>query len=144
MKYTDYCIINEVESSKITGIPAKDKNGDIIEENMPKILQGLRACGVSNWIIIHCRDASYGLDTDGTYVRMDAIDIPRSMIAGMTGAGDAYCSGVLYAAYQGMTMTETMHFGTAVASASDGIRSFEDTLKFTKDYPAPKVVTVQL
>ncbi len=151
LRYTDYCIINEVESSKITGIPAKDENGNIIEENMPKILQGLRACGVKNWIIIHCRDASYGLDVDGTYVRMDAIDIPRSLIAGTTGAGDAYCSGVLYAAYKEMTMTQAMHFGTAVAScsiltpgASDGIRSYEETIKFTAEYPAPKVETVQL
>lgn len=151
LKYTDYCIINEVESSKITGIPAKDEQGNILEENMPAILQGLRALGVRNWIIIHCRDASYGLDVDGTYVRMDALDIPRSMIAGTTGAGDAYCSGVLYAAYRGMTMTEAMHFGTAVAScsiltpgASDGIRSYADTIAFTKEYPAPSVQTSKL
>ncbi len=151
LKYTDYCIINEIESSKITGIPAKDENGDIIEANMPKILKGLRDKGVANWIIIHCRDASYGLDVDGTYVRMDAIDIPRSMIAGTTGAGDAFCSGVLYAAYTGMTMTEAMFFGTAVAScsiltpgASDGIRSYKDTLAFAAEYPAPKTETVKL
>lgn len=151
LKYTDYCIINEVESSKITGIPAKNEAGEIIEENMPAILQGLRARGVRNWIIIHCRDASYGLDIDGTYVRMDAIDIPRSMIAGTTGAGDAYCSGVLYAAYREWSMADAMAFGTAVAScsiltpgASDGIRSWEDTLAFAKEYPTPKTETRQL
>ena len=150
LKYTDYCIINEVESAKIVGIPSKDENGNIIEENMPKILRGLRELGVSNWIIIHARDASYGLDVDGTYVRIDALDIPRSMIVGTTGAGDAFCSGTIYAAYKGMNMIDAMNFGTAVAScsiltagASDGIRSYEDTLKFAKEFPEPKMTIVK-
>ena len=44
-----------------------------------------------------------------------------------------------------------MQFGTAVAScsiltpgASDGIRSLEDTMKFTKEYPEPKVETKKI
>lgn len=150
LRYTDYCVINEIESAKITDIPSKDADGNMIEENMPKILKALRSLGVSNWIIIHARDASYGLDTDGTYVRIDALDIPRSMIAGTTGAGDAFCSGVLYAAYKGMSMIEAMNFGTAVAScsiltagASDGIRSYEETLRFSREFPEPKMTVVK-
>jgi len=151
LKYVDYCIINETESSKITGIPAADADGNIIEENLEKICVALRELGVSNWIVIHCRDACYGLDTDGTYIRMDAIDIPRSLIKGTTGAGDAFCSGVLYAAYKGMSLLDAMNFGTGVAScsiltagASDGIRSYEDTLKFCEEYPKPAVTVKKL
>ena len=93
LKYVDYCIINEMEAGKIVGIPASDEDGHIIEENMPKICRALRELGVRDWIIVHARDASYGLDTDGTFIRMDCIDIPRSLIVATTGAGDAFCSG---------------------------------------------------
>lgn len=144
LKYVDYCIINEMEAGKIVGIPASDENGHIIEENMPKICKALRELGVSDWIIVHARDASYGLDIDGTFIRMDCIDIPRSLIAATTGAGDAFCAGALYGAYKGMDLKEAMYFATGVAScslfsasASDGVRTYEDTLKLCAEYPVP-------
>ena len=144
LEYVDYCIINEMEAGKIVGIPSSDENGHIIEENMPKICRALRELGVRDWIIVHARDASYGLDTDGTFIRMDCIDIPRSLIVATTGAGDAFCSGALYGAYKGMSMKEAMYFATGVAScslfsasASDGVRSYDETLKLCAEYPVP-------
>lgn len=144
LKYVDYCIINEIEAGKVVGIPSTDENG-IIEENMPKILVALRKLGVRDWIIIHARDASYGLDTDGTYYRMECIDIPRSMIVGTTGAGDAFCAGALYGAYKGMTIKEAMYFATGVASsslfsanASDSVRSYDGIMELCREYPVPK------
>ncbi len=147
LRYVDYCIINEIEAGKIVGIPASDENG-IIEENMPRICKALRELGVRDWIIVHARDASYGLDTDGTYYRMDCIDIPRSLIAATTGAGDAFCAGALYGAYKGMSLKDAMYFATGVAScslfsanASDGVRSYEDTLKLMAEYPVPACIS---
>ena len=65
LRYTDYCVINEIEASRITGIPTADGDGRIIEENMPRVLRALRDLGVRDWIVIHARDASWGLDRDG-------------------------------------------------------------------------------
>ncbi len=151
LKYVNYCIINELEAGKIAGIPSVDDNGNIIEENMPKICKALQDLGVSDWVIIHARNASYGLDSDGTYYRMDCIDIPRSLIAGTTGAGDAFCTGALYGAYRGMSIKEAMYFATGVAScslfsanASDGVRSYEGTLKLMEEYPVPACVSYKL
>lgn len=144
LKYVDYCIINELEAGKIVGIPASDGNGRIIEGNMPRICKALRELGVRDWIIVHARDASYGLDTDGTFIRMDCIDIPRSLIVSTTGAGDAFCSGALYGAYKDMSLKDAMYFATGVAScslfsasASDGVRTYDDTLKLCSEYPVP-------
>ncbi len=151
LKYVDYCIINEIEAGKIVNIPASDENGHIIEENIPKICKALRELGVSDWIIVHARDASYGLDTDGTFYRMNCIDIPRSLIAATTGAGDAFCSGALYGAYKGMSLKEAMYFATGVAtcslfsaSASEGVRNYEETLKLCKEYPVPNCISYKL
>ena len=150
LKYVDYCIINELEAGKIVGIPASDDNG-IIEDNMPKILKALRELGVSDWIIVHARDASYGLDTDGTYYRMDCIDIPRKLIVGTTGAGDAYCTGALYAAYKGMSLKEAMYFATGVAStslfsasASDSVATVDGVYKLMSEYPVPACVSYKI
>ncbi|MBO4413179.1 MAG: carbohydrate kinase family protein [Clostridia bacterium] len=150
LKYVDYCIVNETEASRTTGIPAADENGRIIESNMPLICRELRRLGVKDRIIIHAKPASYGLDTDGTYYRMDCIDVPKSMIVSTTGAGDAFCSGALYGIYRGMSMRDTMYFATGVAScsltaanASDGVVSYEKTLGFMKKYPVPDCIVVR-
>ncbi len=147
LKYVDYCIINETEAGKITGIPASDGDGKMIESNMPLICRELRRLGVKDRIIIHAKPASYGLDTDGTYYRMGCIDVPRSEIVSTNGAGDAFCSGALYGIYRGMDMKETMYFATGVAScslfaanASDGVVSYEKTVEFMKRYPVPDCI----
>lgn len=144
LKYVDYCIINEMEAGKIVGIPSADEDGHIIEENMPKICKALRELGVRDWIIVHARDASYGFDTDGTFIRMDCIDIPRKLIVGTTGAGDAFCTGALYGAYKGMTLKEAMYFATGVAStslfsasASDSVADVAGVYKLMSEYPVP-------
>ena len=118
---------------------------------MPKICVTLRELGVSDWIIVHARDASYGLDVDGTFYRMDCIDIPREKIAATTGAGDAYCSGALYAAYKGMNIKDAMYFATGVASSSlfsptttEGVVSAKEVIALCAEYPVPKCESYKL
>ncbi len=151
LRYVDYCIINETEASRTTGIPATDENGKISECNMSLICAELRRLGVRDRIIIHSKTASFGLDTDGTFYRMESIDIPRDLIKSTTGAGDAFASGALYGIYRGMNMADTMYFATGVASrsllaanASDGVVSYEETLNFMKKYPIPETVSYVL
>lgn len=151
LKYLDYCIINEIEAGKITGINVNLPDGSVNDDVMPEVCCRLREYGVSDWIVIHARDASYGLDRGGTYYQLGALDIPRELIKGTTGAGDAFCTGVLYGAYKDMSLLEAMKFGTAVASccilepgASDGVRSYDETIKLYSSYPEPELVTKKL
>ena len=135
LKYTDYCIINETEASKITGIDIHGENGGIDSEKIMTACLALRGMGVSEWVIIHSRDASYGLDKDGSFHIVPSVDIPREMIKGTTGAGDAFASGALYAAHKGMDIRSAMITATAVAScsllvpgATEGILSYKAAL----------------
>ena len=118
LKYTDYCVINETEASKITGLDIKSASGGLDREKIKKVCGALKGMGVSEWVIIHSRDASYGLDADGGFYVVPSVDIPGSMIKGTTGAGDAFASGALYGAYRGMSIKEAMTVATAVASCS--------------------------
>ena len=62
--------------------------------------------------MIHCPRCGYGYDcrTDA-FVSVPSLHLPEGYIKGTNGAGDAYCSGILYGAYQGMTLEESMILG---------------------------------
>ncbi|GHU65675.1 sugar kinase [Spirochaetia bacterium] len=118
LKYTDYCIINEVEAAQVTGIDLRNNSGDLITNNIPKALEKIKSFGVSTWVVIHCPEGGYGIDSKGTYKKSPTIDLPPGYIKGKVGAGDAFCSGVLYAASQGEDLEAGLELGNAAAAAS--------------------------
>ncbi len=141
LKYTDICCINELEAEMVTGIQL-EKGGysqEIILEAMKKI----EALGVAKWIVIHAKDFGYGYDClTGELFYSPSIDVPREYIKGKTGAGDAYCSGILYAAHEDKTLPEALNIARCCAAASlsenngtDGMRPIEEIMKLEKEFP---------
>ena len=136
LKYTDYCIINELEAAQTTGIPLRDEKGGLIKENLPKALAKLKELGVSTWAAIHCPELGCGLDEKGEYVEVPSLKLPKGFIKGTVGAGDAFCAGVLYSAEKGKSLREALILGAATAAASlrevnasDGVAAAEEVLK---------------
>ncbi len=130
LKYTDYCVINEVEASATTGIPLRTEEGELIRENMLPALQKMKELGVSTWAVIHCPEIGFGLDENNNYVEVPSLKLPKGYIAGTVGAGDAFCAGVLYAAWKGESLKSAIELGTASAvcslseaNATDGMRT---------------------
>ena len=95
LKYTDYCVINELEAQATTGIALTDGHGRLIRENLPEALKRMKALGVSTWAVIHSPEGGFGLDEHGRYAQIDSLKLPEGYIQGTVGAGDAFCSGVL-------------------------------------------------
>ena len=118
LKYTDYLTINELEASRITGIALAREDGSLIEENMPAALSRLFELGVARWAVIHAPAASFGMDSEGHFVRESGKILPPGFIAGTVGAGDAFCTGVLLAACRGLGLKEALHYGNASAIQS--------------------------
>ncbi len=136
LKYTDYCVINELEAQQTVGIVLRDEAGNLLMENMPIVLQKLKDLGVSTWAVIHCPEVGCGIDENGNYWEVPSLKLPKGYIKGTVGAGDAFCAGVLYAAEMDMPMEQALKLGacTAAASlsevgASDGVKSVEEVLK---------------
>ena len=130
LKYTDYCVINEVEASATTGIALRTEEGELIRENMLPALQKMKELGVSTWAVIHCPEVGFGLDENNNYVEVPSLKLPKGYIAGTVGAGDAFCAGVLYAAWKGESLKSAIELGTASAvcslseaNATDGMRT---------------------
>lgn len=118
LKYADYCIINESEAEAVTGVPLRAKDGVLLPENMPAALRAMKEMGVSTWAVIHCPESGYGLDEHGNFVVVPSLNLPDGYIKGSVGAGDAYCSGVLYAAWRGDDLKSALELGTAAAACS--------------------------
>lgn len=118
LKYTDYCIINELEAQATTGIELVNDAGALRRDNLPAALKKMKALGVSTWAVIHSPEGGFGLDEAGNYVAIDSLKLPEGYIKGTVGAGDAFCSGVLYAAWRDMDLTEAIELGTAAAACS--------------------------
>ena len=113
LRYTDYCTINEYEAETVTGIPVTDA------ASAKEALQALRALGVARWAVIHSPAYGWGLDCrTGEFVECPSLRLPAGFIRGTTGAGDAYCAGILYAAYTGMPLAQALRFACATAACS--------------------------
>ena len=130
LKYTDYCIINEIEASQTTGIPLRDENDALIRENIPRVLKRMKELGVSTWAVIHCPEGGFGIDENDNYVERESLHLPEGYIKGSVGAGDAFCAGVLCGAEKGEKLESAIELGIASAAASlseanatDGMRS---------------------
>lgn len=143
LKYTDYCIINELETQQTTGVCLRDEDGTLHVENMKQALQKLHELGVSTWAVIHCPEIGCGMDADGNYYEFKSLKLPKGYIKGTVGAGDAFCAGVLCAAEKGMSLPEALKLGACSAaaslsevSASDGVRTVDEVLKLYDLYKA--------
>ncbi|MGM0239938.1 carbohydrate kinase family protein [Enterococcus sp. AZ103] len=118
MKYTNYCIINELEAEQATGIQLKDENGKLIEEKCQAVLQTIKEMGVKDWVVIHSPEKVFGLNEDNQFVSVEVDILPPEKIADKIGAGDAFCAGVLYSAHNDQTLAEAMSFGNQIAALS--------------------------
>lgn len=118
LRYTDYCVINELEAQQITGVQLRDENERLYPENMEKALRRMKELGVSTWAVIHCPEGGYGLDEKNRLAILPSLKLPEGYIKGTVGAGDAFCAGVLYGAQKGWELLESLRLGTCAAAAS--------------------------
>lgn len=141
LKYTDYCIINELEAQQTTGVLLRGEQGVLHTKNMPFALTRLKELGVSTWAVIHCPEMGCGLDENNMYYEVSSLKLPEGYIKGTVGAGDAFCAGILYAAEMDMPMAEALKLGACTAaaslsevSASDGVKTADEVLALYDSY----------
>jgi sugar/nucleoside kinase (ribokinase family) len=137
LKYANYCVINEVEASMTTRIPARNDNGDIIISNIEIMCRKLFEMGVKDWVIIHCPEGGFGMNVSRRFHMQPSIDLPKDYIKGKVGAGDAFCGAILYSAYMKWPMEEALKIASGAAAcnlseanAIDGMKKIEEVKRF--------------
>ncbi len=132
LKYIDNFIVNELEASALTGISDTDRIEDMCRE--------IKALGVRERVIIHKRDR--GVCFDGRRLTtVPSVEIPPELLAGKTGAGDAYTAGCLTAIHDGLDTEEMLELGARCATVSlmaenavDAMRTRAEIYEITKDF----------
>lgn len=119
LKYTDYLTVNELEAGNTVGFALRDPDtGKLLPNLIGEALRILRRFGVRKWVIIHAPEAAFGMDESGTLKAELSNPLPKGYIGGTTGAGDAFCAGVLLAAVRGVGISEALVYGNAAAQVS--------------------------
>lgn len=146
LKYCNYAIMNEIESGEVSGFSPRNSDGSLNVENIKKTAQALLNYGVKDKVVIHSKEAGFILSRDGSFHYDGAVDVPRSMIVGTVGAGDAFCAGALYAIYKGYCDKDILEIAarTAVCSLSSpdaigGMKPISEVMKYGLEYPKVKI-----
>lgn len=111
LPFTDYLIINELEGGRLTEIEPK-------LDNIPKIAKKLKELGVREKVIIHYSDGSVCVNKNGEITTLESFTLPNGYIKGTTGAGDAFCAGVLLGIYNSLSDIEILNYGRIAAAMS--------------------------
>ena len=140
LKQVDYCILNEVEGSKVTGIKVRE-NGKLLNEGIEETASKLFDLGVGDLVAIHFPEGSYAQSKDGEKVWHGSLALPMGYIKGAAGAGDAFCAGVLFGVHENWSLEKSLLTGTCAATAcmsdptcTDGLRSLDECLALAEEF----------
>ena len=116
LKHCDYVVINEIEGALATGLSAQDASGNVTEDSLRGICEGLFELGVGEQVVVHCPQLSVSLDSRGHFAAVCSLELPAGWIKGSVGAGDAFCAGMLYSFLKGIPADEGMRIASCAAA----------------------------
>lgn len=127
LRHCDYVVINEVEGSMATGVPADDMRG---------ICEGLFELGVGERVVVHRPECGVSMDRDGTFAEVPSLELPSGWIKGSVGAGDAFCAGILYSLLKGTDPEYALRLASCTAAmnlaspdSTGGAKSLAETME---------------
>ncbi len=141
LKYTDYCIMNDYESAKLTGVPLRDEDR-LLSGNLRQIAARVLDFGVREFVVIHFPEGAYLLTQSGKEHFQPSLKLPAEFIVGTTGAGDSFCAGVLYSLYRGWSHEKMLRFAACAGAmnlsdltTTGGIGSWEQVVNMEERFP---------
>lgn len=140
LPHVDYCILNEFELERTTGIETR-KSGHISPTNIQIAADQLLKAGVKKWVFVHFPEGACAISHEGRFHTQASLMIPQSEIVSTVGAGDGFAAGVLYGLHESLPIQTSLHYGICAATAclygagtSDGIRPLKECIQLGKKY----------
>lgn len=118
LKYVDYLILNEFEAGQTVGIELRDSIGVLQGRHLQETAERLLQAGNSELVVIHMPEGGYALTQSGEEVKVPSYLLTEKEIRGTVGAGDAFCSGVLYGLEQNSSLTDALQLGSMLAACN--------------------------
>jgi sugar/nucleoside kinase (ribokinase family) len=145
LKFTDYCVLNEIEAGKTTGFKVRQNGGKLDTVALRHAAGAMLQLGVKELVVIHFPEGAFARTRKGEDFWQSSLNLPARFIAGTAGAGDAFCAGVLLGLHEGWEIPRCLFTGVCVAAASlshptctGGVPPLEAALSLAKKYrPRP-------
>jgi len=141
LTYADYLIMNEVEAGKVTGVQVRNEQEALDPDGLVHAGEALMEMGNMDFAAIHMPEGAYVHTSDGTLLSTGSLELPEGYIAGATGAGDAFCAGMLYGIHEGLSYDEMLKLATCAAGAclagndaGSGLVPVKDVLELGETY----------
>ena len=136
LRHCDYCVLNEFEAERTTGIEIV-RGGGIDLGEARKAARELLKAGVREWAVIHFPAGAIAVGAGGRELAQGSVNLPQDQIAGTVGAGDAFAAGVLLGLHEEVSMEMALKYGVCAAAASltdltssGGLKPLSDCLKY--------------
>jgi sugar/nucleoside kinase (ribokinase family) len=149
LKHCDYCLLNEFEAERTTGIDLVRGHGINLHAARQAAWHLLKA-GVREWVVIHFPEGAVAVGAGGRELAQGSVKLPQSRIAGTVGAGDAFAAGMLLGLHQDLPIEVALKYGACAAAASltdptssGGLRSLSECLREGEEYGFRDVSFIQ-
>ena len=140
LRWVDYCILNEFEAERTTGIFIRQGEG-VDASAIVEAARRLLAAGVREWVVIHHPDGACALGRDGRPRWQGSVRLAEKDIVGTVGAGDAFAAGVLHGLHEDESIETALGHGVCAAAAclgatgcSEGIRTLAQCLELGRTF----------
>mgnify|MGYP004495356517 FL=1 len=120
----------------MSGLSPRDENGNICIRNIRKTMEKFFEFGVREKVIVHCAEAGFLMNKNGSFYASGSLILPDGYIKGSVGAGDAYAAACLYGIYKGFEPMQMLEFASAAAacnlSESDSVSGMKNRSEIEK------------
>lgn len=141
LRHVDYCILNEIEAGKTTGFKLRSPEGAMDSVALRHAAGALLQQGVRELVVIHFPEGAFARTHNGEDFWQSSLKLPSNYISGTAGAGDAFCSGVLFGLHEDWDVQKCLLTGVCIAAASladstctHGVKSLANSLALAKKF----------
>jgi sugar/nucleoside kinase (ribokinase family) len=141
LRFTDYCILNEIEAGRTTGFKVRQVDGTLDTVALRHAAGALLQKGVQELVAIHFPEGAFARTRKGDDYWQSSLSVPPKCIAGTVGAGDAFCAGVLLGLHEGWDVPRSLLTGVCIAAAclmhatcTEGVGTLQSAMALTKRF----------
>ncbi|MGC6342055.1 adenosine kinase [Bisgaard Taxon 45] len=133
LPYVDYVIINDIEAKWLTNAEKSDSSQQLLLQMAQQLIEQ----GVRNTVIVHDPKWAIAINKGGEKIAVPSYWVEKQHIVSTLGAGDAFCTGVLYGLHNNLPLLEVLKLGHGLAyfnlfsvSATGGAVSYQTLQHF--------------
>jgi sugar/nucleoside kinase (ribokinase family) len=117
LPHLDLLIVNDFEIGALAGIETRWA-GEAEPAAIRRALEIALSRGAMRLAVAHFPQGAIALSREGAFCALGSLAAPKSAVAGVNGAGDAFAAGLLYALHEDWPIERGLRLGHACAAAS--------------------------